>query len=63
MSSNVHPVIANQVLESTTSAEYELKPSSDQQNLEEMIEKLEADAIALLHRLETASADIELSTE
>jgi len=63
MSSNIHPVIASQIPGTTTSAEYELNPSSAQPNREAMLEKLEADAVALLHRLETTSADIVLASE
>tara|TARA_R110002049_G_scaffold82759_1_gene210518 strand:+ start:248 stop:439 length:192 start_codon:yes stop_codon:yes gene_type:complete len=63
MSSNSQPVIASQILGTTTSAEYDLKPTYGQPTREEMLEKLEADAVALLHRLETASADIELASD
>jgi hypothetical protein len=63
MSSNIHPVIASQILGTTTSAEYQLMPSHGETAHEEKLEKLKADAVALLHRLETASADIELTSE
>jgi hypothetical protein len=61
MSSDLNPDTRHEILSTTTSADYELRSSSDQPSREEMLEKLELDAVALLHRLETASEYIDLS--
>jgi len=63
MSSSLHPTIAGQILGLSTKAEFELKPANDQPSREEMLEKLKADAVALLHRLEATSADIKLADQ
>jgi len=61
MSSSLHPAIAGQILGISTKTEIELKPANDQPSREQMLEKLKADAVALLHRLEATSADIKLT--
>ncbi|SOE18668.1 hypothetical protein SAMN05877838_3604 [Hoeflea halophila] len=58
--SSMNPTIAGQVLGVSTNASCEIKPANDQPTREEMLEKLKADAAALLRRLESASADIDL---
>lgn len=61
--SSIHPTIAGQVLGVSTNASYEIKPANDQPSREKMLQKLKSDAAALLRRLETASADIDLSSK
>lgn len=62
MSSNSHPALAGTLLGIGTNAKCQVKPANDQPSRDEMLEKLKADAVALLRRLETASADIKLSS-
>lgn len=58
--SSIHPTTAGQVLGVSTNANYKITPANDQPTREEMLEKLKSDAVALLQRLESVSADIDL---